>query len=53
MRRPLNISDDIGDAVNIGGGVAATVFVAPNGVAIVFVDAGGSKLARSKKYIYI
>jgi len=60
MRGPLlNISDDMtylyvaSDAANIGVVVVATVFVATDVVAYVFVDAGGSKLASSKKIIYM
>ncbi len=50
---------DVGDdAASFGGGVAATVVIARNVVAIVYVDASGSKIARSKKkkiveHIYI
>ena len=45
---------DVGDgAANVGGVVAATVVVAPNVVAIVFVDASGSKIASSKNKIIV
>ena len=59
MRGRLNISNDMtylyvaGDAANFGVVVVATIFVAPDVGAIVFVDAGGSKLASSKKFIYM
>jgi len=55
MRRPLNISYDNtyldvkDDAANVGGGVATIVVAAPKVVAFVSVDAGGSKIASSKK----